>query len=72
MAEPTNKLPNAENPAVSEELEERGRENAVDPRDLVRKSKADKDPREIVENPAVAPQMLNQPGDLRIDTLEED
>lgn len=30
------------------------------------------DPREIVENPAVAPEMLNQPGDLRQDLNEED
>ncbi len=30
------------------------------------------DPREIVENPAVAPEMLNQPGDLRRDLNEED
>ena len=29
-------------------------------------------PREIVENPAVAPEMLNQPGDLRRDLNEED
>jgi hypothetical protein len=30
------------------------------------------DAREIVESPAVAPEMLNQPGDLRRDLNEED
>jgi hypothetical protein len=33
-----------------------------DPRDLVTKGGYDKDPREIVENPAVTPQMLDDRG----------
>ncbi len=31
-----------------------------------------KDPRELVENPAVAPQMINQSGDLRSDVIKTD
>ncbi|PSR16448.1 hypothetical protein C8255_17780 [filamentous cyanobacterium CCP3] len=33
-----------------------------DPRDLVNKGGYDKDPREIIDNPAVAPQMLDDRG----------
>ncbi|PSN11923.1 hypothetical protein C7293_22385 [filamentous cyanobacterium CCT1] len=33
-----------------------------DPRDLVNKGGYDKDPREIIENPAVTPQMLDDRG----------
>lgn len=33
-----------------------------DPRDLVTKGGYNKDPREIIENPAVAPQMLGDRG----------
>jgi hypothetical protein len=42
-------------------------EKVVDPRDLVYNGGYSKDPREIVNNPAVTPQMLNEPGDLRDD-----
>lgn len=37
-------------------------EETFDPRDLVNKGGYDKDPREIVENPAVTPQMLDDRG----------
>lgn len=44
----------------------------MDPQDLVYRGGYQGNPREIVENPAVTPQMLNEPGDLRADELEED
>jgi hypothetical protein len=70
MPEPTNrqtiedKKPNAK-PAKPEQ-------DTVDPMDLVNKGGYEGDPREIVENPAVTPEMLNEPGDLRADELDED
>ena len=36
-------------------------EDAVDPRDLVMTSRSIQDPEELVTNPAVVPQMLNEP-----------
>lgn len=41
--------------------------DAVDPRDLVLKGRSIEDPEELVSNPAVVPQMPNEPGDLRDD-----
>jgi hypothetical protein len=51
-------------------------EETVDPRDLVSKGGYHKHPRQIVENPAVTPQMLDEPqgsraGDIREDRDEE-
>lgn len=66
MPEPTERLPKPEHPE-SEHSDE-----TVDVMDLVYSGGTDKDPRELVENPAVTPQMLNEPGDLRSDELEED
>ncbi|MGG6241875.1 hypothetical protein ACQ4N7_24905 [Nodosilinea sp. AN01ver1] len=37
-------------------------DETFDPRDLVTKGGYDKDPREIIENPAVTPQMLGDRG----------
>ncbi|NJL87005.1 MAG: hypothetical protein HC886_15170 [Leptolyngbyaceae cyanobacterium SM1_1_3] len=36
-------------------------EKTVDPRDLIYNSETGQHPREVIENPAVAPQMLNDP-----------
>lgn len=44
----------------------------ADPRDLTYQGGFTGDQREIVENPAVTPEMVNEPGDVRIDLLEED
>lgn len=60
---PNKPVANEDRQTEKETLEERG----VDPRDLVSKGGFTKDPREIVNNPAVTPQMLNEPGDLRDD-----
>ena len=38
-------------------------EQTIDPRDLVSKGGYDKDPREVVENPAVTPQMPEESQD---------
>ncbi|WP_432808185.1 hypothetical protein [Pantanalinema sp. GBBB05] len=69
MTEPTTHLPKAEHEAVEQQPVAA---NTVDPQDLVYSGGYTKDPREIVENPAVTPEMLNEPGDLRSDALEED
>lgn len=48
-------------------------DRAVDPRDITMKPsyKSDKDPEEIVEDPAVTPQMPGDPDDLRDDLSNE-
>ena len=64
-----------ENPKDTEQsleaIEESVLKDAVDPRDLVMKSRSDVPPEELVTNPAVVPQMLNEPSDLR-DDLKRD
>ena len=47
-------------------------DRTVDPRDIVRTGGYPQDIRAAVESPMVTPEMLNEPGDLRGDTLEED
>jgi len=54
-----------------QDLQESVLEDAVDPRDLVTKGGYTKDPSEIVNNPAVTPQMLNEGENLR-DDLKRD
>jgi hypothetical protein len=54
-----------------EAIEESVLKDAVDPRDLIMKSRSDVDREELVTNPAVVPQMLNEPSDLR-DDLKRD
>lgn len=45
-------------------------ERIVDPRDLVYSGGSDRDPREVVENPAVTPELMDQaPEDLRDDLM---
>jgi hypothetical protein len=46
--------------------------NMVDPRDLVSKGGYRKHPREIVENPAVTPQMLDEPQETGAGFIRED
>lgn len=43
----------------------------VDVRDLVYKGGYDRDPQEILGNPAVAPPMLSEGRDLRVDIFQE-
>jgi hypothetical protein len=45
---------------------------AVDPRDLVNKGGYRKHPREMVENPAVTPQMLDEPQESGAGFIRED
>lgn len=47
-------------------------EPVVDPRDLVNKGGYRKHPREIVENPAVTPQMLDEPQQSGAGFIRED
>lgn len=49
-------------------------EHLVDPRDLVYAGGTDRNPRELVENPGVAPEMLEDqsPEDLRDDLMPRD
>ncbi len=65
-SEPTEKIP-----APSDEAEQR-KAKTVNPIDLVYSGGYEGDPRELVENPAVTPEMINEPGDLRADELDED
>jgi hypothetical protein len=45
---------------TADQIRDRVDEQSVDPRDLVTKGGYRKHPREMVENPAVTPQMLNE------------
>lgn len=63
MSEPTKKAPNQE----SNKEETKTDERVFDPLDLVSTTSFDRDPREILENPAVAPDMLEGHDDLRDD-----
>ena len=68
MTEPTVRLPNPER-----EDNDKPPEPTVDVvENLVSSGGFEGNPREIVENPAVTPEMPNEPGDLQIDMLEED
>lgn len=75
MSEPTIKLPDAENlpnaesdrPAEATKAPERT-VDAVE--NLVTRGGYEGDPREIIENPAVTPEMPNEPGDLQADPEE--
>lgn len=71
MTEPTERLPaDQDNDRIEQAMYS---DRMVDVQEnLVYKGGYTGDPREIVENPAVAPEMLNQPGDLRQDMNEED
>lgn len=70
MAEPTIRSPN---PKPNPHHQAATPEPTVDAvENLVTRGGYEGDPREIVENPAVTPEMLNEPGDQRIDLLEED
>lgn len=70
MAEPTirssNPKPEKDNNSQNPQPTVDGVEN------LVTRGGYEGDPREIVENPAVTPEMINEPGDKRVDLLEED
>ncbi len=66
MTEPTERIPPSQHPPAEPAPQ------MTDPRDLVYAGGWEGDIREIVENPAVTPEMLNEPGDLRQDLLEED
>lgn len=65
MTEPTEQLPKPQDDPPK-------KQKIVNPDDLVYSGGTDVDPRELVENPAVTPEMLNEPGDIRSDLLEED
>ena len=66
MSDPAEKP--AKEQSQAEKLKEAGMFNS---QDLVSKGGYVGNPREIIENPAVAPQMLDRPEDLRDDLLAE-
>lgn len=70
MPEPTDRLPTEDKKPNSKPA--KPEQDTVDPMDLVYSGGYEGDPREIVENPAVTPEMLNEPGDLRADEMDED
>ncbi|XGV96704.1 MAG: hypothetical protein ACAF41_28775 [Leptolyngbya sp. BL-A-14] len=67
MSDSTEKIP-AKHKSQAEKLKEEG---MFDPQELVSKGGYIGNPRDIVENPAVAPEMLGQTEDLRDDLLAE-
>lgn len=67
MSEPTERLPEVDADRINQEIK-----SGVDVQDLVNKGGYDRDPREIVENPAVAPQMITEPHDLRSDMIDDE
>lgn len=71
MSQETHKTP-PEGENIQEQEQTNGEslaDKTVDPRDLVMKPNytADQNPQEVVNNPAVTPEMANDPGDLRDD-----
>ncbi len=70
MTEPTEKLPALDNPQADQIA--RDDKTMYDPQDLVSKGGYTGNPREIIENPAVAPEMLELPEDFHDDLLAED
>lgn len=67
------KLPNNPPPVDGQPTVVEVAEEAIDPRELVTKGGYYKDPREIVADPAVTPQMYDTMDDLRGDlTRDED
>lgn len=70
MTEPTERLPAPDDKNLDRKSANDDR--VMDPRDLTYTGGFQGNAREIVENPAVTPEMPNEPGDLRDDLLEED
>lgn len=58
--------------AKQDQIKQEVEENTVDPRDLVNKGGYTKHPREIVENPAVTPQMQNENEESRAGFIRRD
>ena len=62
---------NLEHNQTSKIDENKSKERIVDPRDLVYSGGFDRDPQEILGNPAVAPEMIQEGRDLRVDLFRE-
>ena len=71
MDEAYNETSNNEQAPVDRPIAHTDEDNVVDVRDLVYKGGFSKDPQEILGNPAVAPQMLSEGRDLRVDIFRE-
>ena len=70
MPEPTERLPATDD---AQKLNHANEGDAImDPQEVVYKGGYVGNPKDIVENPAATPEMLNEPGDLRDDLMEED
>ncbi len=65
--EPTERLPDLDNDNA-----EALKAKTVNPMDLIYAGGYQGNPRELVENPGVTPEMINEPGDLRSDEIHED
>ncbi|HEY9892458.1 MAG TPA: hypothetical protein V6D37_11745 [Candidatus Sericytochromatia bacterium] len=63
----TNPSADRKNTKEQEAEQDSGLKDAVDVEDLVMKGGYTGDPKEIVSNPAVTPQMIDEPSDLRDD-----
>ncbi|HEY9908854.1 MAG TPA: hypothetical protein V6D18_14750 [Thermosynechococcaceae cyanobacterium] len=69
MPEPTERLPATDAKKLDEAMQD---DRTFDPQDLVYKGGYSGNPREILDNPAVAPQTIDEPGDLRDDRMPDD
>lgn len=72
MTEPTNRLPAPDSPdQVKLNDSDRADDDMFDPQQLVYNQGTPENPGELLQNPAVAPEMVNAPGDIRSDLMED-
>ncbi|NEQ29914.1 MAG: hypothetical protein F6K04_02740 [Leptolyngbya sp. SIO4C5] len=64
--------PKSQSAADEQAKQQAADEKTVDPQDLVYNSETGQHPQEVVENPAVTPQMLNDPETSRAGFIRED
>lgn len=69
MTEPTIRLPQTESDPQDDPKSTEPTVDAVE--NLVSRGGFEGDPREIVQNPAVTPEMLNEPDDRRVDLTDD-
>jgi hypothetical protein len=69
MTEPTIRVPNAD--SSEQELEQKTQPTVNAVENLVTRGGYEGNPREIVQNPAVTPEMLDDQQDLRVDFTDD-
>lgn len=69
MTEPTIRVPNPDQ--SEQDIAEKAQPTVDAVENLVSRGGYEGNPREIVQNPAVTPEMLNEPEDLRSDLTDD-